>query len=540
LAQEFNFNSEQDYYYHPWLEYPYYKSEMQGPLPPNSGTDDYVILFNAVGPYPESHLGSRLCLAGDQNNDGYDDIIAYCNNPPEVWLYFGGDLMDTIPDVILPTQPGWGGLFSTELADLNGDDDIDIVHGWEPNWQYQEVYVYYGGTLLDTIRDLTLICDEGSSNNGEGFGYGMSCGDVNGDDFDDLTIGAPNYTISGMGGGGKIFIYYGGSTLDSIPDFTITSAYNNFGGTFGFGVSISGDINNDGFNDIISIGSHASGFDSTGVYLFYGNNILDSIPDWTYQLWYAPYQYSVWSGSIIEDLNNDGYDEIAVITFHGTGMETHLFFGSDIIGEQPDLIISGSGDGPRKVKTAGDINADGFNDMIMGGYDNWVKIYYGGNPMNASPDISFYMPDAGIDVGFAGDVNNDGIHDFMFYANDDALTDAGQIFIYSDPSLTPHVKLGYEYEHPSSLTLDQNFPNPFNGVTIIPFQSNINGRIELNIYNILGQTVYFNSFDCTFGESVRVLWDGKDLSGNILPSGLYFAELIAEDYREAIKMEILR
>jgi len=526
-----------DYYYHPWLEYPYYKPEMQGPLPPNTGTDDYEVIFHATGPNPESMLGFSLCLAGDQNNDGYDDIFAYCDDPPEVRLYYGGDPMDTIPDMTFPMQPGeWTGLFPLELADLNGDGGIDLVVEWEPNFWYSEVYAYYGGELLDNEIDLVLKCDEGVSPTG--FGYGMSCGDINGDDYYDLVIGAPNYIISG--GGGKIFIYYGGTDFDSIPDFTMTSAYNDFGGVFGGYVSASGDVNNDGIDDMISIWAKT---DSTGVMLFLGNTNLDSIPDWIYSLPYYPGGYNVHSGTIIKDLNNDGYDEIAVITMHGYGFETQIIFGSDIIGYSPDLIIPGGGDGPRKCTFAGDVNADGFNDLIFGNSDNdWVRVYFGGDPMNAVVDLSYYLPDAGLDVDFAGDVNNDGLHEFMFnaYWHSVFVPWPGEIFIYSDPSLTPHFEPRYNDNPPTVFTLNQNFPNPFNGVTVIPFQSNINGRVELNIYNILGQTVYFNSFDCTFGENIRVLWDGKDISGNVLPSGLYFAELIAENYREAIKMEILR
>ena len=188
------------------------------------------------------------------------------------------------------------------------------------------------------------------------------------------------------------------------------------------------------------------------------------------------------------------------------------------------------------------MNADEYNDIIFGNSDDdWVKVYFGGNPMNISPDITYYIENAGFDAGFAGDVNNDGIYDFMFSSvNYDFYQTPGEIFIYSDPSLVPHVELRKKEDNPNSFTLHQNFPNPFNGVTVIPFQSNQTGDIKLNIYNILGQSVYFNSFDCTFGENIRVLWDGKDLSGNSLPSGLYFAELMAGDCRETIKMEILR
>jgi len=532
-----------DYYYHPWLEYPYYQSEMQGPLPPNSSTDDYVILFNAVGPTDSSMLGKFLCLAGDQNEDGYDDILIYCENPPETRLYFGGNPMDTIPEISFTKMENatWFGNMPNELPDINGDGVNDIIISNSFGYYYDEVYIYLGGTLLDSVPDFILKSDDGSTTGYEAFGAFMSCGDINGDNYLDLAIGAPNYAINQISG--KLFIYYCGLEFDTIPDFTITSAFNDFGSLFGGSISASGDINNDEIQDIVTIWSKTHNpVYLTGAYLFYGNEELDSIPDWTYELPYGVSGYDTRCATIIKDLNNDNYDEIAVITLEGFGRETHVFFGTENLGNTPDLIIQGGSDGPRISVSAGDVNADGFNDLIFGNsYDDWVKVYFGGDPMDAIADITFYMDHAGFDVDFAGDINNDGIHDFMFSANIGSVfnPDPGEIFIYSDPSLTPHVKPRYK-NSPTAFRLDQNFPNPFNGATVIPFQSNINGRVELNIYNILGQIVYFNSFDCTFGENVRILWDAKDLSGNILASGLYFAELIAEDYREAIKMEILR
>ena len=115
----------------------------QGPLPPNEGTDDYEILFNAVGPLYFSNLGHYLCLAGDQNEDGFDDILASCNEPDQVWLYFGGNPMDTVPDLTFqnPEAPGFG-IMPTELRDLNGDGDVDIVITASFNVYYQEVNIW--------------------------------------------------------------------------------------------------------------------------------------------------------------------------------------------------------------------------------------------------------------------------------------------------------------------------------------------------------------------------------------------------------------
>ena len=190
-----------DFGYYPWLEGPDRKVDMSpDSFPPNQGTDDYQIIFHAIGHEVDSYLGSALVLAGDQNEDGYDDIMAYCHNPNEVRLYFGGNPMDTIPDFTIPVADGWGGFFPIELGDLNGDGDTDLVFAWEETSNDpSEVYIYYGGDLLDDQVDKTLVSDLGSWVSDDGFGYGLSIGDVNGNGLIDLCVGAPNYYLPGGG-----------------------------------------------------------------------------------------------------------------------------------------------------------------------------------------------------------------------------------------------------------------------------------------------------------------------------------------------------
>ena len=253
---------------------------MQGPLPPNQGTDDYEILFNAIGPTDSSMLGKFLCLAGDQNGDGYDDILVYCEYPPETRLYFGGNPMNTIPDLVFNIPPNCAGFgpYPNTISDLNADDYEDIVIRYGYGNNYEEVFVYYGGEVLDTIPDVILASDEGSFTGYENFGNSISLGDINGDGADDLAVGAPNYDVSMMSG--KLFFYNGGDYFDSIPDYTITSGYNNFGDNFPGNISICNDINNDRYNDILC----NSGWGADGkCYLFFGDVQLDSIPDWNYE-----------------------------------------------------------------------------------------------------------------------------------------------------------------------------------------------------------------------------------------------------------------
>ena len=294
-------------------------------------------------------------------------------------------------------------------------------------------------------------------------------------------------------------------------------------------------MNNDGYNDIVCDYDASTGNQYNGIYLFHGGEILDSIPDWNYQ------NYSYIASSVVKDVNQDGYDDIAFSKAAGMNLrQAFLFYGGENISSEPDLTFPSGWEGPYHVYSTGDVNADGYNDIIMDASSSSVCVYYGGDPMDTESDITFYLPDAGHECGFAGDVNGDDIHDFMFYADTEEEFWKGQVFIYGDPDLTPHVEPRYGGEFPSSFTLNQNVPNPFNGSTVIAFQCQKAGWMDLNIYNILGQKVYSLSHNASAGERVRVLWDGTDMNGISLPSGVYLVELSDGWDRQTMKMGIVR
>ncbi len=80
---------------------------------------------------------------------------------------------------------------------------------------------------------------------GEGFGYSVStAGDVNGDGYSDVIVGAVFNSIGGTNTG-RAYIYFGGPGLDIIPDVILTGAAAN--DKFGNSVSTAGDVNGDGY-----------------------------------------------------------------------------------------------------------------------------------------------------------------------------------------------------------------------------------------------------------------------------------------------------
>lgn len=91
-----------------------------------------------------------------------------------------------------------------------------------------------------------------------------------------------------------------------------------------------------------------------------------------------------------------------------------------------------------------------------------------------------------------------------------------------------------------SIILRQNFPNPFNPTTTISYFVAADGRVELNIYNILGEKVtqVVNTYH-TAGE-YETLWDGRDVNGSPVGSGVYLYEIIAGDTRDSRKMLLVK
>jgi hypothetical protein len=104
---------------------------------------------------------------------------------------------------------------------------------------------------------------------------------------------------------------------------------------------------------------------------------------------------------------------------------------------------------------------------------------------------------------------------------------------------------GQDEENPvvpgrDTYVLKQNYPNPFNPLTVIPFVLNKEGNVKLKIYDSVGSLVRVLA-DGVYPEgSHEVTWDGSNLEGQKVSSGLYFYELQMGDYSTFRKMVLLK
>lgn len=231
------------------------------------------------------------------------------------------------------------------------------------------------------------------------FGWNISAaGDVNGDGYDDLIVGAPGYDNNR----GRAYVFFGyhdfTGALNTInANITINGSAQ--GDRFGWDVSGVGDFNKDGMDDII-IGAPGNYSDKGACYIFFGN---DSLP---YFMNTIDANITVTGGfpsdmlgsavSNAGDVNNDGYTDV-IIGAPGNESNTgatHIIYGNDTVGVSiildainANVTFFGNNSNDyfgSSVSDAGDINNDGFDDVIIGapGVDE-AYIFYGSDPMNS-------------------------------------------------------------------------------------------------------------------------------------------------------------
>ncbi len=221
-----------------------------------------------------------------------------------------------------------------------------------------------------------------------------TAGDVNGDGYSDVIVGAPYYD-NGQTDEGRAFVYYGSASgLSASPNWTAESDQGH--AFFGSSVSTAGDVNGDGYGDVI-IGApyFSNGEAEEGrAYVYYGSaSGLSAAPDWTAESDQVT-AYFGYSVSTAGDVNGDGYSDIIVgAPFYDNGQtdegRTYVYYGSASgLSAAPDWTAESDQDAAYfgySVSTAGDVNGDGYSDIIVGApfYDNGqtdegrTYVYYG-------------------------------------------------------------------------------------------------------------------------------------------------------------------
>jgi hypothetical protein len=293
----------------------------------------------------------------------------------------------------------------------------------------------------------TLMLPTGAAA-GDQLGSSVSgAGDVNGDGYADVIVGAW-LNDAGGAGAGRAYVYYGGPAADAVADWTLTGEA--AGDGFGTSVSGAGDVNGDGYDDVI-VGARlndAGGTSAGRAYVYYGGPAADTVADLTLT---GAATFDAFGGSVsgAGDVNGDGYADVIVgasAAVSGAG-RAYVYYGSPSANSVVDLTLTGAAAGDNfgtSVSGAGDVNKDGYADLIVGAHLNDVAgtdagrayVYYGGPGADAVPDLTVTGAAAsdnfGASVSGAGDVNGDGSADVIVGAlwNDAGGASAGRAYVY--------------------------------------------------------------------------------------------------------------
>ncbi|MBU1099556.1 MAG: FG-GAP repeat protein [Bacteroidetes bacterium] len=394
-----------------------------------SGTSmNNAAALTMTGENTGNEFGNSVSSAGFVNNDNYSDFIIgaakYESAKGRAYIYMGGASLNNIADVVI-TGDNANDNFGSQVSsagDLNNDGFTDIIIGAESNnFETGFAKIYYGatGVTMDNISDGTLT----GENTYDKFSVSVSsAGDLNNDGFDDIIVGASNYSK----GLGKTYIYKGASTFDINVGLTITGDAG-FGNQFGTSISGAGDINNDGIDDII-IGAPKYNNYTGRAYIYFGSN--SSTPNNNVDLVLtgeSEESYFGYSVATAGDVNNDGYDDVIVGAYnYNTGRgRAYIYYGGSSMNSNADVTLTGTGIGDffgKSVSPAGDVNNDGYDDVIVGAYGysgntGRAYIYYGGSSMNSTVDVTLTGESTairfGTSVSSAGDVNNDNFDDVI-------------------------------------------------------------------------------------------------------------------------------
>lgn len=425
------------------------------------------------------------------NNDAHPDIVMGCprddtagtdrgsirifygNSTPGSWVASATAASVELASPASTANTDYYGE-SLIVADINGDSVNDLVVGaYLANSGIADnglLYIFNSFNSSDTSLDL-LVSPPWAHSTAQRFGHGLAYGDVNGDGISDLSVGATGGTLQGYLSGQVAQFFANSNGVISFTshnrfvsyDFHSAPLAGRFSANSDFGSSLCKiDYNRDGIEDLVvgSMNDDRKYTDdgSVSVYFSSSDGSISGKPDFVLVSptpLISARQFG--SACLSMDVNNDGISDLLVGAsgnddFGLQSGSVYIYLGNET---STDIFPSYQLNGPSllgynfgSALAAGDVNNDGFEDLIvgasgseLGGTDRGAVYVYQSNNLTGIINFASYSTfqhSAAVNSDFLGasvlafDIDGDGDQDLLAGApgdNDDGA-DAGKVYVW--------------------------------------------------------------------------------------------------------------
>lgn len=504
-----------------------------------------------TSPQESQHgFGGNFCWVGDQNGDGYDDLIVNQDRFPAdtlsfVYLFNGGDVIRNQPAFTWSTYER-GLTIGREMVYLGRVDDgaprvaflsvkrLDAFNGLIAVDQY-----WLGrAPSKQPVVSMRGIQWEGSANIKSQVDHPK---DLNNDGYMDFVF------IRQTPPEPMLQICFGGENVDIIPDWQ-SNPHVALGISGATKISGGFDVNGDSYDDMLVYTPDNRG-DIDYYSLYLGGNPPDTVP----ALRIRSDENNLRDlFAMLPDVNDDGYDDWGISWFIPRGVDERseggvkVFFGGEEPDGEPDLMLAFEPSVGLLIRglCGGDFNGDGEGDIVIIETSGFIysvgrmSIYFGKRWIRDQQEPDIYVSsmmrqygyEAAYQIDAVGDYNGDHVDDFASWLSTDGV---GGLGVFAGNTHW-RVDVPKEKTLPVKLELVLSVsPNPFNQSATIEYSISQKGQVTLSLYDIKGR--FLQSLDSGLKKAVS-----HSASLSVPSSGLYILMLQTGNQRIARKLVCIK